>query len=85
MLSMTETDPQQRPDAPEVLRQWKEIRQRLSFLQRVARLRREQDGLTRTILLDIFSVVRICIIISRRAWRRLTAMLNLLRRFVCSC
>ncbi|EKM49303.1 uncharacterized protein PHACADRAFT_131824 [Phanerochaete carnosa HHB-10118-sp] len=84
ILSMTELDPRRRPDAPEALRQWLEVRRRIPSLQRIARLRDRKEVWAQSALLDVFSFVKICVMISRRCWERLKMMLNALRWLVCS-
>lgn len=67
---MTWSDPNRRPSAEEVLRQWRTIRGNLSFVRRHWRLRDKEEpfmyGLTLDIIYLLQSIPRVIVFISRK-------------------
>lgn len=63
---MTQKNPQDRPSAEQALQQWRQIRQRVLFIQRACRLRGREEALVQTIVLDVVSVLKVAYIIAKR-------------------
>jgi hypothetical protein len=80
IMSMTQDDPSKRPNATEALRQWREIKSRVSFIRRLSRLREPHENRVQSTILDIISFVRICMLISSRAYKYVMGALRATRR-----
>ena len=55
---MTQHAPESRPDAEEVLRQWREIRDRISVTAAFWRLRARNEIVAGTVILDTVSLIQ---------------------------
>ena len=63
---MMDEDPKKRPDAQGIVREWKQIRERVSVLHRACRLRGREEFMIETLLRDALSVLHVSYIIARR-------------------
>ncbi|EKM49870.1 uncharacterized protein PHACADRAFT_154503 [Phanerochaete carnosa HHB-10118-sp] len=78
--TMTAREPQSRPTAAEAQEFWRTIRDNMSRLHRISRLRGRDEVWAQTAFLDIFSFVRIGVWISTGMYERIVGMLSMARR-----
>lgn len=78
---MTALDADSRPDAAGAQQYWRTIRSEISTLQRVARLRSRNEVWAVSTVLDIFSFVRIGMLISSGMFNKVMRLLQALRQY----
>ena len=78
---MTRRNPDARPDAAAVLRQWNNIRGQLFVAKRRWRLRKRDEPVVVTLVLDIVWLLRLGIFLSKRFVNFVTQFALLFRRF----
>lgn len=77
---MTALEPDSRPDAAGALQYWQTIRAGISTLQRVSRLRGRNEVWQVSTVLDVFSFIRIGVLISSGMFDKVVRLLQALRR-----